>query len=76
MSAASTVTHSSEKGTGNDPEICRHSVRGPEQRAKFMHRLVAEQKTSRPWRNCLYVVTCDEACGNGKMIRGADQRRH
>jgi hypothetical protein len=36
----------------------------------------AEIAASRPWRNCLYFVTCDEACGNGKMIRGADQRRH
>jgi hypothetical protein len=25
-----------------------------------------------PWRNCLCFVTCDKACGNGKMIRGAD----
>src|SRR5438270_10063223 len=33
-------------------------------------------RPSRPWRNCSCFVTCDEACGNGKMIRGADQRRH
>jgi hypothetical protein len=30
---------------------------------------------NRPWRNCFCFVTCDEACGNGKMIGGADQRR-
>ena len=25
-----------------------------------------------PWRNCSCFVICDKACGNGKMIRGAD----
>src|SRR5215831_12914638 len=28
-----------------------------------------------PWRNRSFFAICDEACGNGKMIRDADQRR-
>ena len=43
----------------------------PEQRSAFV-----ATAPNRPWRNCLCFVTCDEACGDGKMIRGADQRRH
>ncbi|MBZ5689788.1 MAG: PilZ domain-containing protein [Acidobacteriia bacterium] len=31
-----------------------------------------EGRLSSPWRNCLCFVTCDKACGNAKMIRGAD----
>jgi hypothetical protein len=35
----------------------------------------AMNKVSSPWRNCLCFVTGDKACGNGKMIQGADQQR-
>jgi hypothetical protein len=30
---------------------------------------------SRPWRNCSCFVTCDEACGNGKMVPSVRPQR-
>ena len=40
--------------------------------AKKAAKCAKKIKPNSPWRNCLCFVTCDKACGNAKMIRGAD----
>src|SRR5215469_4405436 len=48
-----------------------HELAGFTSGSSFLHRKVA----SSPWRNGSFFAICEEACGNGKMIRDADQRR-
>jgi hypothetical protein len=42
---------------------------------EFARRVSLNGTVNSPWQNCSCFVTWDEACGNGAMIRGADQRR-